>query len=126
MVPLLATSFIWEYKVGLGVVMAIVSFALLVFGWVWAVLDNAQVLRFVVVFLVGGWMFMAITFGIGSSGLLTELTPKSTHHVNGLSQLDVAIWFVLIGTKQTGNHLMVFDCINRFSTSKEEKIQNLT
>ncbi|KAK7315223.1 hypothetical protein VNO77_33760 [Canavalia gladiata] len=73
MVPLLAASFIKDYKVRLGVVVAAVSSALVVFGWLGAVLGKAPMLRSVVRVLVGGWMAMAITFGltklIGSRGL---------------------------------------------------------
>ncbi|KAK7357239.1 hypothetical protein VNO80_16523 [Phaseolus coccineus] len=73
MVPLLAASFIREYKVRLGVVLGAVSFALVVFGWLGAVLGKAPTLRSCVRVLVGGWVAMAITFGltklIGSSGL---------------------------------------------------------
>ncbi|XP_027367276.1 vacuolar iron transporter homolog 1-like [Abrus precatorius] len=73
MVPLLAASFIRDYKVRLGVVLGAVSFALLVFGWLGAVLGKAPALRSCVRVLVGGWLAMAITFGltklIGSSAL---------------------------------------------------------
>ena len=73
MVPLLAASFIREYKVRLGVVLGAVSFALVVFGWLGAVLGKAPTFRSCVRVLVGGWLAMAITFGltklIGSSGL---------------------------------------------------------
>ncbi|XVE95690.1 hypothetical protein REPUB_Repub02eG0120500 [Reevesia pubescens] len=73
MVPLLAASFIREYKVRLGVVIGAVSLALLVFGWLGAMLGKAPTVRSVVRVLVGGWLAMAITFGltklIGSSGL---------------------------------------------------------
>lgn len=73
MVPLLAASFIREYKVRLAVVVAAVSLALAVFGWLGAVLGKAPVVRSSARVLVGGWMAMAITFGltklIGSSGL---------------------------------------------------------
>ncbi|KAK7283575.1 hypothetical protein RIF29_13174 [Crotalaria pallida] len=73
MVPLLAASFIREYKVRLGVIVTAVTFALVIFGWLGAVLGKAPVLRSAVRVLVGGWMAMAITFGltklIGSSGL---------------------------------------------------------
>ncbi|ESW15521.1 hypothetical protein PHAVU_007G079100 [Phaseolus vulgaris] len=73
LVPLLAASFIREYKVRLGVVLGAVSFALVVFGWLGAVLGKAPTLRSCVRVLVGGWVAMAITFGltklIGSSGL---------------------------------------------------------
>ena len=73
MVPLLAASFIREYKVRLGVIVAAVTFALVVFGWLGAVLGKAPVLRSALRVLFGGWMAMAITFGltklIGSSAL---------------------------------------------------------
>lgn len=73
MVPLLAASFIKEYKVRLGVVIGAVSLALAVFGWVGAVLGKAPWVRSAARVLVGGWLAMAITFGltklIGSSGL---------------------------------------------------------
>ncbi|CAN6686933.1 unnamed protein product [Malus baccata var. baccata] len=73
MVPLLAASFIRGYKVRLGVVAAAVSLALVLFGWLGAKLGKAPVMRSVMRVLVGGWMAMAITFGltklIGSSGL---------------------------------------------------------
>ncbi|XP_047162708.1 vacuolar iron transporter homolog 4-like [Vigna umbellata] len=72
-VPLLAASFIREYKVRIGVVLGAVSFALVVFGWLGAVLGKAPTLRSCVRVLVGGWLAMAVTFGltklIGSSGL---------------------------------------------------------
>ncbi|RDX62860.1 Vacuolar iron transporter-like 4, partial [Mucuna pruriens] len=72
MVPLLAASFIKEYKVRLGVVVAAVTFALVMFGWLGAVLGKAPVLRSAMRILFGGWMAMAITFGltklIGSMG----------------------------------------------------------
>ncbi|AES62376.1 putative Ccc1 family protein [Medicago truncatula] len=73
MVPLLAASFIKDYKVRVGVVLGAVSFALVVFGWLGAVLGKAPVLRSCLRVLLGGWIAMAITFGltklIGSSGL---------------------------------------------------------
>ncbi|KAI5654408.1 hypothetical protein M9H77_31595 [Catharanthus roseus] len=73
MVPLLAASFIKEYKVRLGVVIAAVTVALVVFGWLGATLGKAPPVRSSVRVLVGGWLAMAITFGltklIGSSGL---------------------------------------------------------
>ncbi|KEH25837.1 putative Ccc1 family protein [Medicago truncatula] len=73
MVPLLAAFFIRDYKVRVGVVVAAVSFALLVFGWLGAVLGKAPIFRSVLRVLFGGWMAMSITFGltklIGTSGL---------------------------------------------------------
>ncbi|KAL1533493.1 vacuolar iron transporter 2-like [Salvia divinorum] len=73
MVPLLAASFIEEYKVRVGVVVAAVSAALVAFGWVGAVLGRAPVVRSTARVLVGGWLAMALTYGltklIGSKGL---------------------------------------------------------
>ncbi|MED6209745.1 hypothetical protein PIB30_057712 [Stylosanthes scabra] len=73
MVPLLSASFIREYKVRLGVVVAAVTFALVLFGWLGAVLGKAPVLKSSLRVLLGGWMAMAITFAltklIGSSAL---------------------------------------------------------
>ncbi|EXC19907.1 hypothetical protein L484_017884 [Morus notabilis] len=72
-VPLLAASFIKEYRVRLGVVAAAVTLALVVFGWLGAVLGKSPSVRSAARVLVGGWLAMAITFGltklIGSSGL---------------------------------------------------------
>ncbi|KAJ6352600.1 hypothetical protein OIU76_001771 [Salix suchowensis] len=73
LVPLLAASFIREYKVRLGVVVAAVTLALIIFGWLGAVLGKAPVVRSSFRVLMGGWLAMAVTFGltklIGSSGL---------------------------------------------------------
>ncbi|KAA8536490.1 hypothetical protein F0562_028968 [Nyssa sinensis] len=72
-VPLLAAAFIGDHKVRLGVVVAAVSLALVVFGGGGAVLGRTPVVKSCARVLVGGWMAMAITFGltklIGSSGL---------------------------------------------------------
>ncbi|KAL8116716.1 hypothetical protein AgCh_023025 [Apium graveolens] len=72
-VPLLAAAFIGDHKVRLIVVIAAVTFALLVFGGVGAVLGKTPALKSCVRLLIGGWIAMAITFGltklIGSSGL---------------------------------------------------------
>ncbi|WCJ43374.1 Vacuolar iron transporter (VIT) family protein [Euphorbia peplus] len=64
MVPLLAASFIREYRARLGAVVASVALALLVFGWLGAVLGKAPVVRSSARVLVGGLMAMAITFGL--------------------------------------------------------------
>ncbi|CAI9115711.1 OLC1v1016697C1 [Oldenlandia corymbosa var. corymbosa] len=73
MVPLLAASFIKEYKVRIAVVVAAVTLALVAFGWLGAVLGKSPAVRSSVRVLLGGWLAMAITFGltklIGSSGL---------------------------------------------------------
>ncbi|GAB4845133.1 Vacuolar iron transporter 1 [Ancistrocladus abbreviatus] len=72
-VPLLAASFIKEYKVRIGVVVAVVSLVLVVFGWLGALLGKAPALRSSLRVLLGGWAAMAVTFGltrlIGSQGL---------------------------------------------------------
>ena len=77
LVPLLAASFIRGYKVRLGVVVAAVTLALLIFGWLGAVLGKAPTVKSSLRVLVGGWLAMAITFGltklIGSSGLWINL-----------------------------------------------------
>ncbi|CAI9771424.1 unnamed protein product [Fraxinus pennsylvanica] len=74
MVPLLAASFIREYKERMWVVAAAVSLALVVFAWLGAALGRAPAARSSIRALIGGWLAMAITFGltklIGSSGLL--------------------------------------------------------
>ncbi|CAI9787071.1 unnamed protein product [Fraxinus pennsylvanica] len=73
MVPLLAASFIKAYKVRIGVVVAAVTLALVVFGWLGAVLGRAPVVRSAARVLIGGWLAMALTFGltklIGTQGL---------------------------------------------------------
>ncbi|KAI3885289.1 hypothetical protein MKW98_002681 [Papaver atlanticum] len=73
MVPLLAASFIKDHKVRLGAVTGATSLALLVFGGLGAVLGKAPLLKSSLRVLVGGWIAMAITFGltklIGTSGL---------------------------------------------------------
>ncbi|KAD3067340.1 hypothetical protein R6Q59_018587 [Mikania micrantha] len=72
-VPLLAASFIGDHKVRLGVVVAAVSLALAIFGWIGSVLGGSPVVKSCVRVMVGGLMAMGITFGItkliGTSGL---------------------------------------------------------
>ncbi|KAK9060289.1 hypothetical protein SSX86_020993 [Deinandra increscens subsp. villosa] len=71
--PLLVAAFVVDHTVRLGVVVATVSLALVVFGWIGAVLGRTPVVKSCFRILVGGWMAMAITFGltkwIGSIGL---------------------------------------------------------
>ncbi|KAK4757520.1 hypothetical protein SAY87_018821 [Trapa incisa] len=71
LVPLLAALFISSYKMRLLAVVAAVSVALLVFGWMSAMLGKAPVVKSSLRVLVGGWVAMAITFGftklVGSS-----------------------------------------------------------
>ncbi|MCL7039763.1 hypothetical protein MKW94_026172 [Papaver nudicaule] len=73
MVPLLAASFIRDHKVRLGVVTGATSLALLVFGGLGAVLGKAPLVKSSLRVLIGGWIAMAITYGltklIGTSGL---------------------------------------------------------
>lgn len=73
LVPLLAASFIGDYKVRLVVVIVAVTIALVAFGGVGAVLGRTPVVKSCLRVLIGGWIAMAITFGltklIGSSGL---------------------------------------------------------
>ncbi|KAJ6863319.1 hypothetical protein NC652_040008 [Populus alba x Populus x berolinensis] len=72
-VPVLAASFIGQYKLRLGVVVAAVTVALMAFGWLGAVLGKAPTIKSSLRVLIGGWFAMAITFGltksIGSTGL---------------------------------------------------------
>ncbi|XP_055834331.1 vacuolar iron transporter homolog 3-like [Solanum dulcamara] len=73
MVPLLAASFIRDYKVRIAAVVGAVTLALMVFGWLGAMLGKAPALKSSARVLFGGWLAMAITYGltklIGSSGL---------------------------------------------------------
>ncbi|KAE8683608.1 Vacuolar iron transporter-like protein 1 [Hibiscus syriacus] len=73
MVPLLSASFITEYKVRVGVVIGAVSLALLVFGWLGGVLGKAATVKSAVRVLVGGWLAMAITFGLTKASLVGGL-----------------------------------------------------
>ncbi|XP_010539736.1 PREDICTED: vacuolar iron transporter homolog 1 [Tarenaya hassleriana] len=72
-VPLLAAAFIRGYKTRIGAVVAAVTAALVVFGWLGAVLGKAPAARSAARVLFGGWLAMAVTFGltklIGSHGL---------------------------------------------------------
>ena len=72
-VPLLAAAFIRQHKVRLAVVVILASLALAVFGVVGAVLGRTPAVRSSIRVLIGGWMAMAITFGltklIGTTGL---------------------------------------------------------
>ncbi|THG14313.1 vacuolar iron transporter homolog 4-like [Camellia sinensis] len=72
-VPLLGASFIRNYKVRVGVVVGVVSVALVVFAWLGAALGKAPLARSIMRVLIGGWLAMAITFGliklVGSGGL---------------------------------------------------------
>uniref|UniRef100_A0A1D1XGA2 Vacuolar iron transporter n=1 Tax=Anthurium amnicola TaxID=1678845 RepID=A0A1D1XGA2_9ARAE len=64
MVPLLAAGFVRSYHVRLGVVSAAVTLALVVFGVAGARLGGVPVGRSASRVLVGGWMAMAVTYGL--------------------------------------------------------------
>ena len=72
-VPLLGAAFVRDYKVRLGVVVMVVSLALLGFGALAAVLGKAHPVKSSLRVLLGGWLAMAVTFGltklVGSAGL---------------------------------------------------------
>lgn len=71
--PLLAAAFIKKHKVRLAVLVIVASLALVVFGIIGAVLGRTPKLKSSLRVLIGGWMAMAITYGltrlIGSNGL---------------------------------------------------------
>uniref|UniRef100_A0A7N0UEC4 Vacuolar iron transporter n=1 Tax=Kalanchoe fedtschenkoi TaxID=63787 RepID=A0A7N0UEC4_KALFE len=75
MMPLLAAAFTRSsnHMVRLGVIGAVVSLALVVFGGAGAVLGRTPVMKSVMRVLVGGWLAMAVTYGmtklIGSGGM---------------------------------------------------------
>ncbi|KAJ4966950.1 hypothetical protein NE237_018799 [Protea cynaroides] len=64
LVPLISASFIKDYKVRLGLVIAVSTLALLVFGAVGAVLGRSSVKKSSLRVLVGGWLAMGITYGL--------------------------------------------------------------
>ncbi|XP_054779223.1 vacuolar iron transporter homolog 4-like [Prosopis cineraria] len=72
-VPLVGAVFIRDYRVRMAVVAALASLALMVFGGVGAVIGKTSVRGSCVRVVIGGWMAMAITFGltklIGFTGL---------------------------------------------------------
>ncbi|KAJ7968139.1 Vacuolar iron transporter-like protein [Quillaja saponaria] len=73
LVPLLGAAFIIDYKWRLVVIVAMASLALVVFGGLGAMLGRTPVVMSCARVLIGGWIAMAITFGltklIDSSGL---------------------------------------------------------
>ncbi|PON99413.1 Ccc1-like protein [Trema orientale] len=64
MVPLLGAAFVRDYKVRLGVVVAVVSLALLGFAALAAVLGKAHPVKSSLRVLLGGWLAMGLTFGL--------------------------------------------------------------
>ncbi|KAI4300000.1 hypothetical protein L6164_033420 [Bauhinia variegata] len=73
LVPLLAAALIKDYNIRLLVLVALASLALVVFGGVGAVLGKVPIVGSCVRILFGGWMAMAISYGLtkllASSGL---------------------------------------------------------
>ncbi|KAI3752810.1 hypothetical protein L2E82_24847 [Cichorium intybus] len=63
-VPLLSASFVEDHKVRLGIVVATVSLALVVFGWVGSILGGTPVVKSCFRVLLGGLTAMTITFGL--------------------------------------------------------------
>ncbi|XP_049414746.1 vacuolar iron transporter homolog 4-like [Solanum stenotomum] len=72
-VPLLGAAFVKDYHVRLGVVVGVVSLALLGFGGLSAYLGKAPLVKSSLRVLIGGWLAMGITFGftklVGVTGL---------------------------------------------------------
>ncbi|XP_042479756.1 vacuolar iron transporter homolog 3-like [Macadamia integrifolia] len=83
MLPLISASFIQSYKARLGVVIAVASLALVMFGGLAAFLGKAPVKRSCLRILTGGLLAMAITYGltklIGLAGVqgLMDISNKS-------------------------------------------------
>lgn len=63
-VPLLAAAFVKDYHVRIGAIVAAVTLALVMFGWLGAVLGKAPVVKSSARVLIGGWLAMAVTFGL--------------------------------------------------------------
>ncbi|XP_042479755.1 vacuolar iron transporter homolog 4-like [Macadamia integrifolia] len=63
-VPLISASFIQSYKMRLGVVIAVASLALVMFGGLAAFLGKAPVKGSCLRMLIGGLLAMAITYGL--------------------------------------------------------------
>ncbi|KAL1219779.1 putative vacuolar iron transporter [Cardamine amara subsp. amara] len=63
-VPLLAAAFVKDYHVRIGAIVAAVTLALVMFGWLGAVLGKAPVVKSAARVLIGGWLAMAVTFGL--------------------------------------------------------------
>jgi VIT1/CCC1 family predicted Fe2+/Mn2+ transporter len=64
LVPLLAAGFIRDYRLRVGVVIALATAALAAFGCVGAVLGRAPVARSCARVVIGGWAAMGVTFGL--------------------------------------------------------------
>uniref|UniRef100_A0A3Q7ESF7 Vacuolar iron transporter n=1 Tax=Solanum lycopersicum TaxID=4081 RepID=A0A3Q7ESF7_SOLLC len=72
-VPILAAAFIANHKLRLAMIVAAVSLASLAYGAIGSFLGKSPMVKSCARVLIGGWMSMAITFGltklIGSTGL---------------------------------------------------------
>ncbi|OEL33521.1 Vacuolar iron transporter-like protein 5 [Dichanthelium oligosanthes] len=64
LVPLLAAGFIRDYRLRVGVVIALATATLAAFGCVGAVLGRAPVVRSCARVVFGGWVAMGVTFGL--------------------------------------------------------------
>ncbi|KAB1206958.1 hypothetical protein CJ030_MR7G008126 [Morella rubra] len=73
LLPLLSAAFIKDYTVRVAVIIVVVSLALLGFGGLSAVLGKAPVVKSSLRVLLGGWLALALTFGltklVGTAGL---------------------------------------------------------
>ncbi|KAB1206960.1 hypothetical protein CJ030_MR7G008124 [Morella rubra] len=73
LLPLLSAAFIKDYTVRVTVVIVVVSVTLLGFGGFGAVLGKAPVVKSSLRVLLGGWLALALTFGltklVGTAGL---------------------------------------------------------
>lgn len=64
-IPMLAGSFIHDYVQRLVSIIVVASVALFCFGSVGAVLGGAPWFRAAIRVLIGGWLAMGVTFGVG-------------------------------------------------------------
>ncbi|XP_062185336.1 vacuolar iron transporter homolog 5-like [Phragmites australis] len=64
LVPLLAAGFIGDFRLRVGVVIAVATAALATFGCVGAVLGRAHVVRSCARVVIGGWAAMSVTYGL--------------------------------------------------------------
>ncbi|VVA93455.1 unnamed protein product [Arabis nemorensis] len=63
-VPLLAAAFVKDYYWRIGAIVASVTLALVMFGWLGAVLGKAPVVKSSVRVLIGGWLAMGVPYGL--------------------------------------------------------------
>ncbi|MED6119562.1 Vacuolar iron transporter 1 [Stylosanthes scabra] len=62
--PLVGAAFIRDHRTRIMVVLAVATLALFVFGWIGSVLGKTPMVKSCARVLLGGWMAMAITFGL--------------------------------------------------------------